>query len=114
MVINVKLVDKADFNILIKINRKYLKEEKIYRNTQLYIKEEDFKLRCPEKEVCTILISVEMQDPSKDNTRVELTMYQIDSTPHYLEKNIQLNKMSYMEIIQNIIILKYHMKNTVI
>ena len=28
-----------------------------------------------------------MQDPSQETRKVELTMYQIDSTPHYLEKN---------------------------
>ena len=89
LVLNFRLIDKTSFNITIKINRKNLNIEnnRIYRNSQLYIRESDFKGRCDELEVCTVLVSVEMGN-SELERRVELTMYQIDSTPFYLEKNV--------------------------
>ena len=68
-------------------NRVYLRNVSIYRNSQIYIKKEDFVKRCEELEVCTVLVTVKMRE-SKIDRRMEFTMYQIDSTPLYLERNV--------------------------
>ena len=87
LVLNFKLIDKNYFDINIKINRVYLRNVSIYRNSQIYIKKDDFVKRCEELEVCTVLVTVKMRE-SKIDRRMEFTMYQIDSTPLYLERNV--------------------------
>jgi len=86
LVLNFNLIDKASFNVTIRVNRNFLSSKTIYRNTQLYVKKEDFKV-CPKDEVCTVDVEVEMWNSTRDR-RVELTMYQLDGLPFYLEKNI--------------------------
>ena len=87
LVVNFNLIDKAYFQIIIYINKIELRKENIYRNGQLYIKPNEFKGKCLEKEVCTVNINVEMRNEILDK-KVEVTMYQIDGTPFYLEKNV--------------------------
>ena len=87
LVLNFRLLDKTYFDINIKVNRKYLRNAVVYRNGQLFVQKEDFAKHCEELEVCTVLVTVKMRDSEKDR-RVELTMYQIDATPLYLEKNV--------------------------
>ena len=87
LVLNFKLIDKTLFDIDIKINRKYYIKTTIYRNSQIYIGKDVFGNYCEEQEVCTVLVTVVMVKSERDR-RVELTMYQIDSAPLYLEKNV--------------------------
>lgn len=71
---------------MILINRNYFKEAQVYRNIQLYIRKNDFKGLCVEQEVCTVTIKIEMESTKNLTKTLELTMYQIDKTPFYLEK----------------------------
>ena len=85
-VINFNLIDKAYFNITLKVGRQFLKNETIYRNSQLYIKKEELEGKCEDQEVCTIIIIVHLFNSNRER-KVELTVYQIDDNPFYLEKN---------------------------
>jgi hypothetical protein len=87
LVLNFNLIDKAYFNITIQVNRKNPSTSKIYRNTQLYVTKDDFEKNCPTDEVCTVDVEVLMWNSTRER-KVELTMYQIDGLPFYLEKNV--------------------------
>ena len=87
LVLNFRLTTTAYFDINIKVNRQYLRNHTIFRSGQLYIKKEDFESKCEELEVCPVLVTVKMRNSTRIR-RVELTMYQMDSTPLYIEKNV--------------------------
>ena len=89
LVINFNLIDKTYFLIDILINGvNSIRTQQIYRNSQLYINESDFKGNCPDnEEVCTVIVMVQMLDSPLEK-RVEVTMYQMDGLPFYLEKNV--------------------------
>ena len=57
------------------------------RNRIIYIESNYLKGACIEQEVCTINLIVQMKNYTEDK-RVELTIYQIDGVPFYLEKNV--------------------------
>ena len=86
LVLNFNLIDKDYFNITLKVGKQFLRAETIYRNTQLYITSKDVEEKCEEEEVCTIIVIVSLFNLKKIKT-VELTAYQIDLNPFYLEKN---------------------------
>ena len=88
LVINFNLIDKTFFTATISIKGKAIKLSEIYRNTQLYLdNDNNFKDNCKKYEICTVNVLIEMKDSYKNKT-VEITMYQIDKTPFYLEKNV--------------------------
>ena len=87
LVLNFNLIDKATFNVTIKVNRKNPSTSTIYRNTQLYVIKDDFEKNCLEDEVCTVDVEVLMWN-STGERKVELIMYQLDGLPFYLEKNV--------------------------
>ena len=86
VVLNFNLIDKAYFNITIKIGREFLRNVTIYRNSQLYIAKTDMEEKCAKQEVCTVIAIVSLYNSTRDRT-VELSAYQIDDNPFYLEKN---------------------------
>ena len=87
LVINFRLIDKAYFDVEIKINMEQFITDKVYRNRIIYIDSNYLKGACIKQEVCTVNLIIQMKDSTEDK-RVELTMYQIDEVPFYLEKNI--------------------------
>ena len=86
LVLNFNLIDKDYFNITLKVGKQFLRNETIYRNSQLYITSKDVEEKCEQEEVCTIIVIVSLVNLNKTKT-VELTAYQIDNNPFYLEKN---------------------------
>ena len=88
LALDFNLIDKAAFDITTKVNNRTETKKKIYRNSQIYISPAEFKKDCNEDEVCTVLITVELEDKSKVK-KVELTPYVLNSTtPIYMEKNV--------------------------
>ena len=87
LVLNFNLLDKTEFIITISVNNATLPSNKIYRNSQLYVNPSDFKKHCVDEEVCTVIAFVQMQNSERER-KVELTMYQMDGLPFYLEKNV--------------------------
>ena len=88
LVINFNLIDKTLFSATISIRGKTISLFEIYRNTQLYLdKDNYFDNYCEPFEVCTVNVLIKMINSEKEKT-VEVTMYQIDKTPFYLEKNV--------------------------
>ncbi len=87
LVLNFNLLDKTIFIITISVNNATLPSNRIYRNSQIYVKPSDFKAHCVDEEVCTVIAHVQMQLSDRER-KVELTMYQMDGLPLYLEKNV--------------------------
>ena len=87
VVLNFYLIDKANFEVHIFIANQELKKKIIYRNTQLYINETEFGDICEFQEVCSVNVNVQLLHVEKNKT-LELTIYQIDNNPFYLEKNV--------------------------
>ena len=87
LVMNFNLINKADFEVKINIGKTPLPDEIIYRNKQLYLNESDFDQKCELQEVCTITVNIHLTNSEQDKV-LEFTMYQIDNTPFYLEKNL--------------------------
>ena len=88
LVINFNLIDKTYFTVDISIEEEHLEIQRIFRNNQTYIKSAWLKQKCRDyEEVCTVIVKVQMEDSVKDK-RVEVTMYQLDGLPFYLEKNV--------------------------
>ena len=87
LILNFNLIDKAYFNITIRVNRKNPTTSTIYRNTQLYVTQYDFEKNCPKDEVCTVDVEILMWNSTRER-KVETTMYQLDGLPFYLEKNV--------------------------
>jgi len=83
LVLNFNLLDKTIFIITISVNNATLPSNRIYRNSQIYVKPSDFKAHCVEEEVCTVIAHVQMQLSDRER-KVELTMYQMDGLPLYL------------------------------
>ena len=87
LIINFNLLDKAYFDYQIKINDKVYKTDSVYRTGQIYIHREDILLKCTEDmEVCPVEVRVQMRESTRER-KVEITMYQLDNNPIYLEKN---------------------------
>ena len=86
LVLNFKLIDKSAFIIRIYLDDR-LDEKRIYRNSQIYLRKEDFINSCESEDYCPVFVKIEMEGRGGRKT-VEFTMYQIDSVPHYLEKNV--------------------------
>ena len=89
LVINFNLIDKAFFLINLYIgDNNCLKNISIIKNSQLYLYDEDFKNYCPDKEeICSIIIECQMKNSTKEKN-VEITVYQLDNLPFYLQKNM--------------------------
>ena len=89
LVLNFNLIDINIFLISIQINNDYLERRIIYKNSQLYIKKQNFDSKCKGNKVCAVLIKVEMTNFRQIlEGRFEFSIYQIDSSPIYLERNI--------------------------
>ena len=86
LVLDFNLIDKEFYIISVDINENNVQNTKIYKNGQLYLKEEDFKNICIDSETCKVKVKVQIQDASREGT-IELTMYQIDEVPFKLVKN---------------------------
>ena len=87
VVINFNLLDKARFKIYLRIDREDLYDIDIYRNKQLNITASTLDGRCTkENEICKLDIICEALD-TKEERKVEITVYQLDKNPVYLEKN---------------------------
>ena len=87
LVINFNLIDKDYFDITININGKFLQKDNIYRNSQIFVTKNDLDVNCESFEACTVNVRLRMRGFGRART-VEITMYQIDKTPFYLEKNV--------------------------
>jgi hypothetical protein len=80
-------LDKARFKIYLRIDREDLYDIDIYRNKQLNITASTLDGRCTkENEICKLDIICEALD-TKEERKVEITVYQLDKNPVYLEKN---------------------------
>ena len=87
LVINFNLLDKGYFDYEIKVNNTNYKPNYFYRTNQIYINSSDIEKSCPENmEVCPVEVRVQMRELTHER-KVEITMYQLDSNPLYLEKN---------------------------
>ena len=85
------LLDKASYEVNIRVGDNFLKKENVYRDGNIYIKPYEFLGKCEDLEVCTVVVSILLND-NNDNNEInkglEFSMYQIDETPIYLEKNV--------------------------
>ena len=88
VVINFNLIDKAHYKVYIRIERDDYKEYDLYKNQQISINSGILDGRCSRFEICKLDIIVEAQDVSeKEEKKVEISVYQLDPNPIYLEKN---------------------------
>ena len=90
VVINFNLLDKASFNIYLRIDKSDYYNTEIYRNKQLNITSKMLNGRCPDQyEICKLDIICEALnlEDSKEQRKVEITVYQLNKNPVYLEKN---------------------------
>ena len=87
LVLQFNLVDKAPYKVTISFGD-YNKETTIYRNIQLFVYSSDLSTNCRYKDdVCTVNINIELEKKNRDR-RLETTIYQINGSPIYLEKNV--------------------------
>ena len=86
VVIDFHLVNKATFKVKILFNEEQYKNLTIYRNKQVFIYSSELKKKCPEDEVCTINIVINLLDNTKAKI-IETTVSQVGGAPTYLEKN---------------------------
>ena len=91
VVLNFNLIDNYYFYIYIYINNINVKNETVYRNSQIIFKENELNTYCDIREnkfeVCTVDVGIQMGDTTKEIT-MEFTIYQVNSNPFYLEKNV--------------------------
>ena len=91
LVLNFNLIDNYNFYIYIYINNINVKNTTIYRNSQIIFKEDEIIDKCSfggnKFEVCTVDVGIQMNDTTIQRT-MEFTIYQVDSNPFYLGKNV--------------------------
>ena len=88
LVIYFNLIDKEYFDVNVDINKKKdVLIATVYRSGQITIKKKEFLGRCVQFEVCTVDVRITMRRSSRGRM-LEFTMYQLDKTPFYLEKNV--------------------------
>ena len=91
VVLNFNLIDNYYFYIYIYINNINVKNETVYRNSQIIFKENELNTYCDIREnkfeVCTVDVGIQMGDTTKEIT-MEFTIYQVNSNPFYLGKNV--------------------------
>ena len=88
LVMNFQLIDKSNYDVKIYIGRTFLKSQNIYRDGQIFIMNTEFLGKCEDLEVCTVIVLIENQLKTGENKRMEFSMYQVEGTPLYLEKNV--------------------------
>jgi hypothetical protein len=91
IIIDLNLIDKATFKVLLYFDYFEFQNYTIVRNQQIMIYPNDLKRNCAEDEVCTIIIVI--QYDTKNNStqpekRVETTITQVRGAPIYLAKNV--------------------------
>ena len=86
LVLKFLLLDKGDFEVRINIDSYSIKNETVYRDGNIYVRANEFRGKCKELEVCTIVVAISMM--GNNPRRMEFSMYQIDENPIYLEKNV--------------------------
>ena len=107
VIINFNLIDKGIYNVKILHNNEEIKKAKIYRNQQLLVYNSELKNKCKNNGVCTINIFLDLEN-KEENKRFEITIYQVNGAPIYLEKNVvkqdiligSLRKYYYFDIGQ--------------
>ena len=87
VIINFNLIDKGIYNVQLLHNNKIIKTETIYRNQQLLVYNSELKEICKNDEVCTVNVYIDLEN-KEQNKRFEITMYQVNGAPIYLEKNV--------------------------
>ena len=88
LILNFLLLDKGNFDVNIIIGDESIKKENIYRDGIIYINNDEFLGKCEDFEVCTVIVSILMKGEDEINRQMEFSMYQIDDTPIYIEKNV--------------------------
>ena len=88
VIIYFNLIDKTKYNITILFDDKEYKNITIYRNDQIFIYSSELKNECPENEICTININIELENKNDEKLRkLETIIYQVNGAPIYLERN---------------------------
>ena len=88
LILNFNLIDKEYFDINVYINKKkHVVIATVYRSGQIIIKKKEFLGRCVKFEVCTVDVRITMRNSNRGRA-LEFTMYQLDKTPFYLQKNV--------------------------
>ena len=90
LVLNFNLIDKGEFNVITYLKDEMLRTDKVYKNTQLYFDLPNIKNNYNYDGIWTIIVQIQMVSLDKERM-VELTIYQIDDNPFYLEKNLVQN-----------------------
>ena len=88
VIINFYLPDKGTFNVKITHHYNDIKpEQQIFRNGHIVLSKNDLKKSCSfNDEVCPIDIFIRAETVEKQR-KLETTIYQVNGTPIYLEKN---------------------------
>ena len=106
VVIKFNLIDKAPYNVTINYGKGGYYATQIHRNDQIYLFSKDLEKACQHnKEVCNVNINIELVNKGRER-RLETTIYQINGSPIYLEKNVvkqdillgNIPKFYYMDI----------------
>ena len=112
LVLDFNLFDNYYFDIHIYINNNKAKDATIYRNSQIIFKVKELNDYCSRRgnqfEVCSVDVRIKMHEITK-NIAMEFKIYQVDSNPFYLEKNVVTNdvvngnlpKHYYFDIIKD-------------
>ena len=94
LVLDFNLFDNHIFDVYIYINNNKAKDTNIYRNSQILFKVKELNDYCERREnkfeVCSVDVRIKMHDINENNKDIamELKIYQSDSNPFYLEKNV--------------------------
>ena len=91
LILNFLLKNKGTFNVKIYIGyvgKEPFKNEIVYRDGNIYIQPHEFLGKCEDLEVCTVIVSIEMDQNNEGEKLMEFSMYQNDGNPIYLEKNV--------------------------
>ena len=88
VIINLNLLDKTKYIVLILFNNEVYKNVTIYRNDNIFVYSSDLENKCPEDEICTMNVDIILENKNDEKLRkLETTIYQVDGAPIYLEKN---------------------------
>ena len=87
IVVNVNVIDKAFYKIIIFSKYYNVREEIITNSQKLYIKGSIAGRYCDEDTVCPVVVQVEFQSQIvKTDPMIEITIREIKNTPSYLQK----------------------------
>ena len=87
VVLNFKLIDKSIFNVTIHVGRTFVRSQDVYRDGQIFLMNTDLLGKCQDFEVCTVIVAIENTVKNNENKTMEFSMYQVEGTPFYLERN---------------------------